>query len=53
MDQLANAELTRQQWEALAQSSPTPWILGMRKVAEENYQRLATQFHAVTPNYEP
>jgi hypothetical protein len=52
MAQLAQAEIVRQRWAALAQSSPTPWIMGMRKIAEDNYQRIAQTYYDSTPNFE-
>jgi hypothetical protein len=53
MQRLGELEVVRQQWDALARKSPTPWVIGMRTIAEENYQKLAQQLYAATPNLEP
>lgn len=51
-DELAQAEQSRQQWQALAQQSPTPWVQGMLEIADQNYQRAATRAYNVIPNTE-
>ena len=50
--ELAQAEAVRQQWQALAAQSPTPWVQAMREVAERNYQAIAAKVYNVTPNAE-
>ena len=49
-DELAKAEVERQRWAALAAESPTPWVLGMLQIAEEDYARLSEQVYNVIPN---
>jgi hypothetical protein len=49
---LAKAELVRQQWAVIAAQSPTPWVEGMLAVAETNYQEVASRFYDATPNLE-
>ena len=51
-EELAQAEAVRQQWQALAAQSPTPWVQAMREVAERNYQAIAAKVYNVTPNAE-
>jgi hypothetical protein len=50
--ELAKAELVRQQWAVIAAQSPTPWVEGMLAVAETNYQEVASRFYDATPNLE-
>lgn len=52
MAEVARAEVVRQQWAAVAASSPTPWVQGMLEVANQNYEKLAAQLHGTTPNFE-
>lgn len=51
-DELAQAELVRQQWAAVASQSPTPWVQGMLNIAEQNYQAAAVRAYNVVPNAE-
>jgi len=34
----------------MAAKSPTPWVLGMLQIAEEDYARLSEQVYNVIPN---
>lgn len=51
-DALAQAEVTRQQWQQVAAQSPTPWVQGMLDIAEKNYQAAAVRAYNVVPNSE-
>jgi hypothetical protein len=49
-DELSNAEVERQRWRAVAQQTPTPWVLTMLDLAEQDFQAVATKVYNVTPN---
>ena len=51
-DDLAQAELVRQQWQQVAAQSPTPWVQGMLALAEQNFQAAAVRAYNVVPNAE-
>jgi hypothetical protein len=51
-DELAQAEMTRQQWRSVAQQSPTPWVQAMLDIAERNYQAAAARAYNIIPNTE-
>lgn len=51
--QLAEADWSRRQWTQLAQTSPTPYVLSMKDVADREYDRVASEFYQMTPNFEP
>lgn len=51
-DELAQAEAQRQQWNAVYQTSPTPWVEQMKVMAEKNYQAAAARAYNVIPNQE-
>ena len=48
--ELAQAEAVRQQWQVVAQQSPTPYVQGMLEVADRNYQAVAAKVYNITPN---
>jgi hypothetical protein len=48
--ELAQAEAVRQQWQVVAQQSPTPYVQGMLEVADRNYQAIAAKAYNITPN---
>jgi len=49
-DELRDAEQERQRWRAVAQQSPTPWVMTMLDLAEQDFQVVSTKFYNVTPN---